>query len=278
MALMGFKKDCLSYRAVLQASKLVAFMSFSSNRLKNRINNVLKGRVSGMTVAHVAADLKTTPLFLWSVVCSAKELQLIFPKAYEGRTLMNYYNFYMRKYRSGESQAVDKLSVVNQEVNRLPESIKRVVFSRLSRYNRIRKENPSLFKKSEKGVLAQWTYPEWINYNYIHNSLGMCLEETLYAIVTGALTSVDDSIQLTASLSPAVPQQGKYIYQRSIFDNLVTKKISLGGFSLENTPFAIGYIQNISTKTAGMSQREVDEFNLLIEKLSRKSVIAVPNG
>jgi hypothetical protein len=275
MNLMGFSRDCLCYRSALQAAKLIAFMSFSDNRLKSRINSVLKGKVSGMTVAHIASDLKTTPLFLWAIVCSAKELQLIFPKEHEGRNLMNYYNFYMRKYRGGDNLAIDKLGLVNKIVNELSESIKRVVYSRLSRYNKIRNSNPNLFKKSEKGVLLQWTYPEWIDYNYKHNQLGMCLEETLYAIVTGTLTTIDESIQLSAMLSPTVPQQGRYTYQRTIVDSLVTRRISTGIFNQEKLPFAMAFISSIVTKTSGISQKEIDELNLTNNKLADKSSLVI---
>jgi hypothetical protein len=230
-----------------------------------------------MTVAHSASDIKTTPLFMWSVVCSAKELQLIFPKDYEGKTLMNYYNFYMRKYRGGDNLAIEKLSVVNREVNSLPEGVKRVVFTRLGRYNRIRKENPSLFKKSEKGVLSQWTYPEWITHNYTHNSLGLCLEETLCAICTGIFTTVDESIQLTASLNPSVPQNGKYLYQRSILDSIITKRFLEESFSHTEKPFVMAFVQLIQGKIPGISQKEIDLLNLRFHLLSGAPSIAKPN-
>jgi hypothetical protein len=243
-AAFGFKELTLCYQMISQLMKLMALIIVvGDNEIQKIYDRMISGD-SGVTVKRVITDLKNVPhMYLWTTVCSPKELDCIFPKEPGKDSIMKKFERGSTLWKSYKPGAQELLREVIEAEENLPQGVKAIVRTRLKRYFEIRKKNPDLFAKSSRGTPIHWKYTQWLEYMLKNNEKTLVLEEATLAAQCGYFTTVAECRLLSDCVNVRDDKRSYYFFNdvkmTRIYKELLTKFDNKNLTPVEHTLFIL---------------------------------------
>lgn len=219
----------LCYKLVFQLVKLIVLhmICYPEGAVAMRMKRFVIGTPE-QRLKRTIDELKDIPhLHLWKIVCSPRELSMIFPENKDGKTIFNRYNQALKRWKQRTDPAASReLLDIKRIVDELKGGVKAFVYTRLKRYNELYKEKSELFEETKSGLSRRhWNYEKYFRYMLDQNELILVNEEAMMFSIIGRVSNVSRARGLLdyAYLNPT---NSDYLYYNNVDNDILVAEVT----------------------------------------------------